>query len=796
MRFQRKVIIFFTVFTLIFFIVRELILFNHELDMIQEKTYAKNRTHLELILNLQEKAVESMALQLSLDPSVIDAYKKKQPQKLIEHLTPFWKTVKNRDLIHEIHFFQPPATTFVNFSNFKAIGTDVSRIRSDFAWVTSSFTSGSHIMMCKTYAGVRATYPILDANEDILGGVSLGKKLDWIPATMKEFSGRDSFLVYTKESTEVLGKKYYEKFMKGKVAFGNFILADRTLDIPTQSLKNLNFNQQHHRIKHKDQEYILNLYPRYDFNDKIIVYIAILENLTPFYTNFYNNLFMEIIIILAIAIIGYFIVRLNISSVIKRINYIADLTKKYQNKNFKSLEKIDMDVFKELKGDEISQLQYDVMEMGYELNQYYNNLEGQVAEKEQKVKVLNNEVNTLLYIDRMTGMSNRNSLAIDLNTLKIASLAIININSFKNINDLYGIENGNTLLIKVAKAIETFAKQHGVKHIYTLGGDETALLLEEDNPHDLHKICLALVEKLESTIFRLQEDEIEVRMDFSIGISRDSDYILERADMALNDAKSKRKSVVVYQEKTGVRKQYEENLALFHKINYAVHHDGIILHYQPIVNKAGTIIKYEALVRMIDGEKVLSPYHFLEFSKQTKYYEHISKMVINQSFEMFKEEKKSFSINLTQTDILQSSIRNLILEKLNDKAFDKRVIIELVESENLDDVQAIDAFIAEVKQKGAQIAIDDFGSGYSNFSYLLRMQPDYLKIDGSLIKNIDSSENSLAIVKAIVGFAKELNIKTIAEYVHSQEIYEIVLNLGIDEFQGFYFFEPSATLQT
>jgi len=95
-----------------------------------------------------------------------------------------------------------------------------------------------------------------------------------------------------------------------------------------------------------------------------------------------------------------------------------------------------------------------------------------------------------------------------------------------------------------------------------------------------------------------------------------------------------------------------------------------------------------------------------------------------------------------------------------------------------------------IKSFGAKIAIDDFGSGYSNFAHLLKLNPEYIKIDGSLIKNIDKDKNSLVIVKTINDFAHALGIQTVAEYVHSKEVFEVLTELGIDEFQGYYFSEP------
>ena len=130
-----------------------------------------------------------------------------------------------------------------------------------------------------------------------------------------------------------------------------------------------------------------------------------------------------------------------------------------------------------------------------------------------------------------------------------------------------------------------------------------------------------------------------------------------------------------------------------------------------------------------------------------------------------------------------------VLEKL--KFEDRnRLVFEILESENLSDYDFLEEFVLKYKKLGIKIAIDDFGSGYSNFIRIIRLKPDYLKIDGSLIKNIDKDNNSYEIVKSIIAFSKTLNIRTIAEYVHSEEIFNLLLELGVDEFQGYYFGKP------
>ena len=154
--------------------------------------------------------------------------------------------------------------------------------------------------------------------------------------------------------------------------------------------------------------------------------------------------------------------------------------------------------------------------------------------------------------------------------------------------------------------------------------------------------------------------------------------------------------------------------------------------------------------------------------------------------------QKNITINLSFKDILNYEFIDYLNNALEKLKFEdrNRLVFEILESENLSDYDFLEEFVLKYKKLGVKIAIDDFGSGYSNFIRIIRLKPDYLKIDGSLIKNIDKDNNSYEIVKSIIAFSKTLNIKTIAEYVHSEEIFNLLLELDVDEFQGYYFGKP------
>ncbi len=158
---------------------------------------------------------------------------------------------------------------------------------------------------------------------------------------------------------------------------------------------------------------------------------------------------------------------------------------------------------------------------------------------------------------------------------------------------------------------------------------------------------------------------------------------------------------------------------------------------------------------------------------------------------MLEKCDKEISINLSAIDIEQMRTRNKLLTLLKKyKSMAHRVVFELLEDEDVEDFDTVKMFISKVKSLGVKIAIDDFGAGYSNFERLLDYQPDILKIDGSLVKNIDSSGYSLSVVKSIVTFAKEQNIKTVTEFVENETIFNIINEIGVDYSQGYYFGKP------
>jgi len=255
-----------------------------------------------------------------------------------------------------------------------------------------------------------------------------------------------------------------------------------------------------------------------------------------------------------------------------------------------------------------------------------------------------------------------------------------------------------------------------------------------------------------------------------------------------------KKDIVFDDEAKEFREKFKINLQYLQKIKNALENDEIVPFFQPIVDKNKKICKYETLMRLKNSNSISTAY-LLEIAKKSRLYYELTKIMIDKTFKKFKNSDISFSINLTMLDIDNENMRKFILNKLHKFQKASNVSFEIVESEDIKNSQNAFEFIQKLKKYGCKILIDDFGSGYANFDYLLSLGADGVKIDGSLIKNILNDKNAQIIVKTIINFAKEVNMQVIAEYVENEKTFEYLKTLGVDCFQGYFFSPPKENIE-
>ncbi len=408
-----------------------------------------------------------------------------------------------------------------------------------------------------------------------------------------------------------------------------------------------------------------------------------------------------------------------------------------------------------------------------------------------------NNIKKSLYQDSLTKLPNRLKLFTDktnANNSENSTYIIFNIDSFDSINNLYGNQFGDNILILVARWLEQNLITTQTK-LYKLEADVYAMIcLEQIKEEDLRVYLRNISIKIQDERFFYNGAEIDISM--TIGASQGNSGQLKLAQIAFKEAKKAKKSFLIYDKQSKKEEEYRANIQTSKIIKNAIDKDLIVPHFQPILNIAtGSIEKYESLMRVKDYEgNLLSPYQFLDIAKSSKAYPKLSRSLIEKSVETFSLSPCEFSVNLSFLDITNQMTKKFILDLLEKTGIGPWIIFELLESEGIENYQEVMNFIEQVKSYGAKIAIDDFGSGYSNFEHIVELQVDFLKIDGSLIKNIDQNDDMRIIAKTINNFAKELRIKTIAEFVHSQEVYDQVKILGIDYAQGYFIGKPSINL--
>lgn len=197
-------------------------------------------------------------------------------------------------------------------------------------------------------------------------------------------------------------------------------------------------------------------------------------------------------------------------------------------------------------------------------------------------------------------------------------------------------------------------------------------------------------------------------------------------------------------------------------------------------------------MRLIDDEdKIIEPSEFLDVAKQTKLYNELTKIVFTKAMMFLSQTSNKISIDINASDILDESTRITIYDFISTNPYANRIILEIEEAEAIESYNEIQEFLTAIKKYGTNIAIDDFGVGYSNFEYLLKLQADYIKLDGTLIETICDDLNSKKVAKTIIDFAHLNHIQVIAESVSSKEIFENVKDLGVDFSQGYYLGKPN-----
>ena len=400
------------------------------------------------------------------------------------------------------------------------------------------------------------------------------------------------------------------------------------------------------------------------------------------------------------------------------------------------------------------------------------------------------------FIDELTLLPNRQKLLKDLKNKKKQKIAMININSFRDINNFYGFEAGDLVLKKFSQILLDKISTNINLDLYRVANDVFAICTKnKENLEDIRKICTNIIEHISLNPILINNNSFYLSI--SIGVARNckdsavQNNLLSKAEYALRMAKKRDISILFLDENIELYNKLKENKKLIEELKNALISNNLLIYGQKLINNISKKEKYEILMRVkLEDGSILTPYSFLKEAKKAKLYLGMTRMLVKKACEYFKGKDIDFNLNLTLEDIKDQYTMDFIVNAMEKTNTAKQITFEIVESEGIESFTEVSNFIKKAKKLGCKIAIDDFGTGYSNFEYIIKLDVDYIKIDGSLIKNINTDNNLYLTVQTIVGFAKALKIKTVAEFVHNEDVLNCVQILDIDYSQGFFIDEP------
>jgi len=407
--------------------------------------------------------------------------------------------------------------------------------------------------------------------------------------------------------------------------------------------------------------------------------------------------------------------------------------------------------------------------------------------------------------DTLTGLHNRyyfdnelkNVTNIASQTQKTFALIYLDLDHFKVINDTQGHNQGDLVLKEVSALLSELTNPSDI--LCRIGGDEFALILPESQLERAVSLAEQICDKIANTSFTFAQKTYKVSCSVGIteisGRSQNSDLHLQRADIAMFAAKEKgRNRVHVFQDDDQITGALKLSFDWIQKIQSALIADQITMHFQPVINtQSKQIAYYEALVRLIVDEQIIYPNDFIPSLEKAEDMELLDRHVVGKTFHMMNQypELSCVAINLSAQAFTDEKFIEYIEEKLIQYHIEpSRVIFELTESASLSNISGTQRMVNKLNQLGCSFSIDDFGTGFSTFTYLKQIPAQSVKIDGSFVKDMVKDPIDVALVKAIHETAITLNKKTVAEFVENEIILNKLVDIGVHYAQGYHIAKP------
>ena len=434
-----------------------------------------------------------------------------------------------------------------------------------------------------------------------------------------------------------------------------------------------------------------------------------------------------------------------------------------------------------------------------DLSNAFENMRSGIANREA-------EIRRLAYWDTLTNLPNRaqfvnllnEAIALAKQQDEACYILMMDLDRFKNVNDVLGHSFGDALLREVADRLQ-LQLVRGSDRIARLGGDEFAILLPNTRLDDATSVAARILKSLEVPI-SLEDQTVDLGA--GIGIAgfpengADAESLLSRAEVAMYAAKHSGNEAVVYDP--AIDKASQQNLSLLSELRRAIERNEFRLQVQPKVSlETGAILGVEALVRWVHPEKgMVFPDHFIPFSEKTGFIRTLTRWVLEQAAIFCSEwEAKGvhlkISVNLSTRDLLDQDLPVKFAEILaRHGVAPTSFCLEITESAIMDDpVRALQT-LERLHAMNVELAIDDFGTGYSSLAYLKRLPVDELKIDKSFVMNMEHDAEDAKIVRSTIDLGHNMGLRVVAEGIETEAAWLLLARMGCDQGQGYLMSKP------
>jgi diguanylate cyclase (GGDEF)-like protein len=410
--------------------------------------------------------------------------------------------------------------------------------------------------------------------------------------------------------------------------------------------------------------------------------------------------------------------------------------------------------------------------------------------------------------DALTDLPNRHSLQRRIESAMqeggIGALLFLDIDHFKYVNDNFGHRTGDQLIIGMGSVLRDMMRTRNGE-IYRLGGDEFAVHLPEGLRKEAIDTAETALEAIRQFRFQAHEQKVIANLSASIGIAlypfhgSDLPGLLSNVDIAMYQAKDLgRNRYTLYDQGSDSLRSTNKRIHWAKKLRDALDEDRLILFSQPVVRlEDQKPVHQEILVRILDHNgKYILPENFIEFSESMGMVQEIDMRVIEKLLQFIQEngqmgKKLRYFVNLSRVSISDQNWIQRFIKLLHTSRVDPgQLVFEITETAAMSEIDVTLTFIRKLKSMGCRFALDDFGAGFSSFYYLKRFEVDYLKIDGSFIRDLATDEGSRIFVKALNDVARGLNKQVVAEWVETPEVMKLLLGMGVQFGQGYLFQKP------